>query len=48
MGLYDDIKIDQEVRCDNCNQILTGFQSKDGDCALITLDYWKVDNFYNK
>jgi len=46
MGMYDDIKVNEEVRCNHCNHVLTGFQSKDGDCVLETLEYWQVDNFY--
>jgi len=45
MGMYDDIKA-PKVRCPDCKEYLTGFQSKDGPCEKAILDYTEVDNFY--
>lgn len=32
MSLFD--YVDFKCRCPNCNRMVTGFQSKDGDCML--------------
>ena len=45
MGMYDWITT-PEVKCPQCNEILSGFQSKDGPCLLDTIHYTKVNNFY--
>ena len=45
MGMFDDIKF--EINCPKCGERVTGFQSKDGPCRLLTLEYWEVDNFYS-
>jgi predicted RNA-binding Zn-ribbon protein involved in translation (DUF1610 family) len=45
MGMYDNIRT-PDIKCPHCGEVVTGFQSKDADCALDTLDYWEVDNFY--
>jgi hypothetical protein len=42
--MFDYIKT-PELLCE-CGEKLTGFQSKDGECSLLELDYWQVDNFY--
>jgi len=44
MGMYDKIKY--EMDCPTCGVRVTGFQSKDKDCKLATLEFWEVDNFY--
>lgn len=44
MGMFDDIKF--EMNCPKCKTKLDNFQSKDGCCLLIELDFWEVNNFY--
>lgn len=46
MGMFDYVNV--TLPCFKCSTIVTGFQSKDGDCQLHTLEYWQVDNFYTK
>jgi len=45
MGMFDYIKF--EMACPKCGAKVSGFQSKDGPCCLIELEYWEVDNFYS-
>ncbi len=45
MGMYDDIET-PKIACPVCGKILTGFQSKDGDCSLSALQFYQVNNFY--
>lgn len=37
-----------DAKCPECNENFSaeGFQSKDGDCRLDSLNYWEVDTFY--
>jgi len=44
--MFDEILF--EMPCPECGHILKGFQSKDGPCSLQTLEFWQVDNFYDK
>lgn len=46
MGMYD--YINYECDCPNCGKKIKDFQSKDGPCAIITLDWWEVRNFYSR
>ena len=46
MGMFDWIKVEPEQFCRECEAPLSGWQSKDGDCILETLNYWEVDCFY--
>ena len=45
MGMFDDINF--ETKCPNCKTKVNGFQSKDGSCLMITLEFWDVNNFYD-
>jgi len=44
MGMYDDINYSMD--CPKCGASVGGFQSKDGNCILGTLEFWEVSNFY--
>lgn len=44
MGLFDDVIF--EMKCPKCNEEVDGFQTKDGACALHTINFWEVNNFY--
>lgn len=44
MGMYDYVNC--TCTCPNCGTTVDGFQSKDGDCMLNTMQPWNVDNFY--
>ena len=46
MGMFDHIKLDEEIHCPVCEVVLSGWQSKDGDCVFNTVEYWNVNNFY--
>jgi len=45
MGMFDNVST-PEIKCPKCDHIVTGFQSKDLDCLLDTVDFKQVDNFY--
>lgn len=44
MGMFDYVK--HEAPCYKCGNVLTEWQSKDGDCELATLDITQIDCFY--
>lgn len=44
MGMYDNVIYKTE--CPDCKEPLSEFQSKDGPCALVTLEPKDVQNFY--
>lgn len=44
MGMFD--HIDFECDCPHCGERVSGFQSKDGPCALLRLHPSKVSHFY--
>ena len=45
MGMYDYINF--STKCPLCEAVVEGFQSKDSERVLATLDFWEVDNFYS-
>jgi hypothetical protein len=46
MGMFDYVNV-PITGCPYCGKEgLTDWQSKDGDCLLVTVEYWEVDNFY--
>ena len=45
MGMFDYINI--AVKCPNCGEEMSGFQSKDGRCSLGHVEFWEVDYFYD-
>jgi len=45
MGMFD--YVDYECVCPVCHSKVEGFQSKDHDCTLATLDPCQVSNFYS-
>ena len=44
MGMFDYVKF--ECECPECREPLSGFQSKDGDCVLETVEPEKVRRWY--
>ncbi len=38
--------VDYECICPVCNKKVSGFQSKDGNCIMETIDTSKINNFY--
>ena len=46
MGMFDYIRASFKCKNPDCLEQLSDFQSKDGPCEFLTLDYWEVDNFY--
>lgn len=44
MGMFDYVNF--KVKCPTCGMTVKGFQSKDKECTMDTLEYWEVDNFY--
>ena len=45
MGLFN--YVDYECDCPRCGQKIEGFQTKDGDPYLVTVNPWEVNNFYS-
>ena len=45
MGMFD--YVEYEVDCVHCGAKVTGFQSKDGECSLVTLKVSEVRRFYS-
>jgi len=45
MGMFD--SINYECVCPVCKSKVTGFQSKNGDCQLDTLQPQQVNHFYS-
>jgi len=45
MGMFDYVNA-PEIRCPECGEPVTGWQSKDGPCELLTLEYYEVSEFY--
>jgi len=45
MGMFDYVKF--SMKCPKCGKKVNGFQSKDGECTLNEVEYWKVRNFYS-
>lgn len=45
MGMYDYID-GVNVKCPTCEQEISVFQSKDGNCLLDHIDFRQVANFY--
>ena len=45
MGMFDDVIY--KCECPVCNEVVKGFQSKDGDCCLNKIAPSMVDNFYS-
>ena len=39
--------VNYEMKCPICRTKVDGFQSKDGDCSLSTLEVGEVANFYS-
>lgn len=44
MGMFDSINF--KMNCPRCKKDMGDFQSKDGPCLLIELEFFEVDNFY--
>jgi len=44
MGMFDSIIF--QMNCPNCGTKMDNFQSKDGCCSLLKLNFWEVNNFY--
>jgi hypothetical protein len=47
MGMFDYITGVPEVKCRKCGEPVTHWQSKDGECHLMKLAFWEVQNFYS-
>lgn len=45
MGMFDNVNF--EMNCPKCLCKVKGFQSKDSDCTLDTIDPVAVDTFYS-
>lgn len=45
MGMFDYVKY--KMKCPHCGKMITEFQSKDGCCLCVELDFWEVEEFYN-
>lgn len=46
MGMFD--WVDIIVKCPQCNTKVSGFQSKDGPCELLTIPLDRVDHLYTR
>ena len=46
MGMFD--YVDIVIKCPICHGEVTGFQSKDGPCRLLTLPLDRVDTLYTR
>jgi len=44
MGMYDLVRF--EIECPGCGEIVSSFQSQDGECILNWVNPSDVDNFY--
>lgn len=44
MGMFDNVNF--TMKCPECGEDMTDFQSKDGHCTLTLLEIEEVDNFY--
>jgi len=47
VGMYDDVKAPEMV-CQFCDKTISGWQSKNGDCALGMLEMHQVVQFYQR
>ena len=45
MGVFNFVKF--STKCPKCGELITDFQTKDGDLTLRTVDFFEVDNFYS-
>lgn len=45
MGMFD--YVNYECECPECGGKVSGFQSKDGECLMDTLETKDVSNFYS-
>ena len=45
MGMFDDV--DFELACPNCDEIVKGWQSKDGECTMAMVKPETVRRFYS-
>lgn len=45
MGLFDTVTVPAQ-NCRRCQAPLKGWQSKDGPCLLLTLEFYRVSRFY--
>ena len=46
MGMFDTITVTPDQYCARCGELLTDWQSKDAECNLDTISFWRVNNFY--
>lgn len=44
MGMYDNVEY--RAKCFKCGNMLTDWQSKDGECELATIKPHEVERFY--
>lgn len=44
MSMFD--WVDYEETC-SCGEVIEGFQSKDGECQMVTYKPWNVRSFYS-
>lgn len=45
MGIFDYVAF--EMDCPTCGEKMKGFQTKDGDVYMKTVNWWEVNNFYD-
>lgn len=45
MGVFDYVKF--ECDCPKCGEKVDDFQTKDGPCCMLTVEFYEVDNFYS-
>jgi MinD superfamily P-loop ATPase len=48
MRKYDFIKVDEDVECPVCGQLLDGYETKEGPGSYILLDFRDVDKFCSR
>jgi len=46
MGMFDWVNVPEEVRCLECGAVISGWQTKDTDCLLETVQLNQVWRFY--
>ena len=46
MGMFD--YVDISIKCPECLEWVSGFQSKDGPCRLLTIPLERVDSLHAK
>jgi len=45
MGMFNWVNL--KIKCPNCGEVVSGFQTKDGELSCTTVEYERVNDFYS-